>query len=454
MNRIVQGPRRATLVAAAAVSLTLASAQANDAARPLRYVDGSFGLAIELPQGSVISRIKRPAGQSGTEIMQFTLPDGNTVGRIVVSELPADVRFDTAVQQLTKQLAQDINTQPQNIHIAKVQVRGHYQDAKLISSWNEANRVHNSVLVVQGPARQLFVLYAVTRKVKQQEARQRIRKLIETFTVLLQDDDERRLQAALETGLQCLLSVAAPIPKPEQLWQEQYLLIQRKQEPVGFFVIWEKADQVRGKKGLTAKWEKWLFWPKGRAEYELQTAFVTWDLHEEEWFYYTETVAQNPGAQPRLQKASQKILRLGRTLLVQAPSLKNPRKPIERIVECPRAFLPLAWRWLFPRLLQQRGVTPDSTGSDGWIAAVTYSPLRRGLETQMLSREAYGSVRRILHREGLYGATQTWQFDLSGRLRYVDSADWRLIPTSKDEATRLFGARIASWRKKFKAEPQ
>ncbi len=78
----------------AALALCPASARAE-----ITYTDGSFGISIQLPDGTAVSRIKNPAGPTGTEIAQFTLPEGNVVGRVVVSDLPEDLTFDKAIAE-------------------------------------------------------------------------------------------------------------------------------------------------------------------------------------------------------------------------------------------------------------------------------------------------------------------------------------------------------------------
>jgi len=414
-------------------------------AEPIRYVDGSFGFALTLPEGTVIGRIKRPSGEAAVEVAQFTLPGGNTVGRIVIGDLPEDLAFDSAVKKVREQFVQECEIPPEQIIRRNVAAGGNAKRSACFEAWDERNQIHNGVLVVEGPTEQIFILYVATRKTKQQKASQIFLKLARAFEVLIRQQDDQIVQTALQRGLQCIYGIKKP--SEDLLWREQYLLVQFGTRPVGFFRISEKFEKKDRKDGLTTTVEKWLFWPAGTAEYELQKSFVSWDLKEEEWFDRTETALERPGTAPALKKTEQRILRIGRSLVIQSAAKDKKGRPINRIVECPRAFWPMAWQWLLPRLLAND--TAGMSLPDGWIALVCYSPVRQGLETQMLRREQYGQTNRVLQREGMYGQVQVWKFDAAGKLRQIDASGLRLLPSSRSEVMRLFATKIAMWRQKF-----
>jgi hypothetical protein len=436
------------------------------------YTDGSFGLALTLPDGTAVMRVTSPAGETGTEIGQLTLPDGNTVGRVVVSDLPENWTFAKASNLVRDQLAKDAKVESDQIVTGKVQVKGNYKSATLLEAWDEAHKLHNAILIVQGPSDQMLLLYIVTRDAKKDEARRITRKIVDGFDVLLQAKDEQKYQAAISKGSAMLMAIAAPVPSSESFWQNQYFLIQREKEAYGYIVVTEASQEINGRPGISMKSEKWVFWPAGGAEYEAQTAQATWDLHEDKWTSHSETVLDVPPVPPgqpqppvKVVAFDQSVLRVGQQLFVETTDPKQPvdrrgsQKKVNREVPCPRNFMPVAWRWILPRLLldrsqagQKAGPASRAAASKGaageWLAVVTYSPTRRGLETEMLLRATHGPLRQVQRREGLYGDTETWQFDASGTVRQISVAGFRLVPTTKEEVDRLFASRIATWRGK------
>ncbi len=416
------------------------------------YTDGSFGISINLPDNTSVARVKKPAGESGTEIGQFTLPDGATVGRLVVSDLPADWTFDKAVEMVRTQLATDVGIPGEKITSEKPMVQGNHKGTLLLHAYDEAHRLHNAVLIVLGPDNQMFVLYIATRNTDPADGRKLVAKLAGGFMVLLQAKDDERVRTATAKGLQMLMDVVAPPPQEQDLWKEQYFLLMAGKEPYGYVVVRESLETRSKREGLALQTERWSFWPGGDgAEYERQTAFTSWDLHDDEWSSRIETVVAPRNQPARMVTSSHHTLRLGQSLLVETsdPTGKNKGKPINRIVPCPQIYLPQAWRWLLPRLLYEKGAQADMPG--GWIALITYSPARHGLETQMFSRAVYGDSRQVLQREGLYGLTEAWQFGQDKSLARIASKDTALVATDKAEAERLFGPRITQWRAKVKA---
>lgn len=424
------------------------------------YTDGSFGVSITFPDGTAVTRVTTPAGETGTEIGQFTLPGGNTVGRLVVSDLPEKWSVAKVIAMVRDQLAKDAKVEAEKITAEKVKVQGNSKSASLLQAWDGDHTLQNAILIAQGPSDQMLLLYIATRESPKDEAQKITRQIVEGFDLLLQAKDEKSYQAAITKGSAMLMGIAAPIPKAEDLWQNQYFLIAGPKEPLGYILINESAEDRAGRPGIRMKSDKWIFYPSGDAEYEVQNAYATWDLHEDEWTSHSETAMQPattaPGAPPapvKIVSFDQKVLRLGQQLLVEATDPKRvgdtrgPSKKVNRVVPCPRNFMPAAWRWILPRLLMDR-TAGGQTGSGEWLAVVIYSPQRRGLETQMLSRATHGQVRQVLQREGLYGQTETWSFEPSGKLRQVNGQGFRLVPASKAEVERLFAGRIARWQAK------
>ncbi len=271
--------------------------------------------------------------------------------------------------------------------------------------------------------------------------------------MLLRAEDEQTYRQAVTRGSAMLLGIAAPVPKPETLWHSRYFLIQCDNKTTGYIGVSETAESRRGHPGVSMKCEKWIFMP-GRAEYEVQNAYASWDLREDEWASHTETVV-DPGLTPPGQPArranlvtfDQKTRRLGRQLLMEVTNPKNRSKPINCVVPCPRNFMPAAWQWVLPRLMFKRlESSPKAAGQ--WLAVVNYSPARQGLQIMMLSRAVYGKIRQIVQRDGLYGDSETWQFDVDGKVSQISTVDFRLVPTTKAEVDRRFAGEIALWRHK------
>lgn len=429
------------------------------------YTDGSFGLAITFPDGTGVMRVTSPAGESGTEIGQFTLPGGNTVGRLVVSDVPEGTAFADALKAIRSQLAEEAKVDDKQITAEKVQVKGNYKSAMLLHAWDSQHKLYNGVLAVQGPSDQIILLYAATIG-SRADGLKVTRDLAAQFEVLLNAKDEQKNQEAIFRGSAMLLGIAVPVPKAEDLWSNQYLLIQGPEGPCGYIVISETPKDRSNKPGLNLQSEEWLFWPKNTAQYELQTAFATWDLRHDEWSCRTETVVDapktpgQPASPAKIVSFDQKTLRLANNLadvkdthtysqqiLTEMTDPKNPGKTITRVVPCPRNFMPAAWRWILPRLLANKKPGSADSAAD-WSAVVTYSPLRRGLETQMFNRITYGQVLQVRQREGLYGETETWQFNTDGTLRQINTPGFIFVPTSKAEAEKLFASQIAAWRQK------
>ncbi len=142
----------------------LTPALSGSAQADFAYIDGSFGLAITFPDGTAVTRTTSPAGETGTEISQFTLPGGNTVGRLVVSDLPVDWTLAKATDLVRSQFAQDAKVKPSQITSGTVKVKGEYKSATLLQAWDAAGKQHNAILIVQGPSDQMFILYIATRK--------------------------------------------------------------------------------------------------------------------------------------------------------------------------------------------------------------------------------------------------------------------------------------------------
>lgn len=440
------------------------------------YTDGSFGLAITLPDGTAVTRVTSPAGETGTEIGQFTLPDGNTAGRLVVSDLPENWTFAKALSLVRDQLIKDAKVDPEQITTDKVQIHGNYKSATLLQAWDETHKLNNAILIVQGPSDQMLLLYLATRDTSKDDARKLTRKMADSFDILLQAKDEQKYQTAISKGSTMLMGIAAPVPASDMLWQNQYFLIQADKEAYGYIVVSENTQDRNGRPGLTMKSEKWVLWPTGGAEHEIQTAYATWDLHEDEWASHSESIIDAPPVPPgqpqppvRVVSFDQKILRLGQQLLMEATDPTKPAdsrsqpKKINRVIPCPRSFMPTAWRWILPRLMLDRPLAgqkagpasnPAKAAAGDWLAVVSYSPTRRGLETEMLSRAVHGQVRQVLRREGLYGDTETWQFDPGGTLRQISATGFRLVPTSKAEVDRLFTGRIAKLQEKANPKKQ
>ena len=303
------------------------------------YTDGSFGLEITFPNDTAVTRIKSPAGETGTEIGQFTLPDGNTVGRLVVSDLPENWTFEKALDLVREQLAKDSKVEAEKITTDTIKVKGNYKGATLLQAYDEAHNLHNGILIVQGPSDQILLMYMAIRQAKKDEAEKLTRQLAGGFNVLLKPKDEQIVQDAMARGSGLLLGIAVPIPKGDDLWQNKYLLIYGQKEAHGYIVITETAQDRGNRPGLAMKSEKWVFWPKGGAEYELQTAYATWDLHEDEWTSHSETVLDAPPAAPgqpaqpaRLVNFDQRVLRLGQQLLIETTDPKDYAKNIGQAV--------------------------------------------------------------------------------------------------------------------------
>jgi hypothetical protein len=416
------------------------------------YTDGSFGISISLPDNTSVSRIKNPAGQTGTEIAQFTLPEGNVAGRIVVSDLPETYTFEKALATVREQLATDGKVPPDKILNEKANVQGNARNATLLQAWDQEHKLLNSVLVTRGPSEQMFIMYVATHGVPREAAAKLVKQLCTGFTVLLQAKDEERMRAAKGRGPQALLDLVWPPPTPADLWDKQYLLISAGKEPYGYIEIGETLETRNKKPGLALKVERWSFWPQGGgAEYESQKAFASWDLQDDEWSGHTEVVVETQGQPLRMVTTDHNVLRLGPSLMIETTDPQNTTKLVKRVIPYPRTVIPQAWRWLLPRLMDKNDPEGGSPAAGEWIALVTYSPSRRGLETQMFSRATHGAVRNILQREGLYGVTEDWQFETGG-LKQISSTDTRLVPASQGEVKRLFGTRIAQWQEKVAAQ--
>jgi hypothetical protein len=195
--------------------------------------------------------------------------------------------------------------------------------------------------------------------------------------------------------------------------------------------------------------ERWVFWPQGNGmEYESQKAFASWDLHDDEWSSHMETVIETPGQPIRMVKSEQSVLRIGASLMIETIDPQSGGKPAKRVIPYPHTVVPQAWRWLLPRLLLQSGQTAKPGTAGEWMAMVTYSPQRRGMELQMFSRATHGATRQVLQREGLYGAIENWQFEAGGDLKQISSTEMRLTPASEKQIRQLFARQIAQWKAK------
>jgi hypothetical protein len=410
------------------------------------YTDGSFGVSINLPDNTSVSRVKNPAGESGTEIAQFTLPEGNIIGRLVVSDLPEKVTFEKAVADIREQLAKDTAAPADTVEMGKNPVQGNFKNAAIVESWDTEHNLLNGVLLVQGPSDQMLIMYAAMHNVPREEAGKRLKQLASGFTVLLSSEDEKRLQAAKVRGMESLLTVISPAPDAGDLWEAQYLLIGSGQEPYGYIMVREAIEERDKRSGLALQMERWVFWPGGGgAEYESQKAFASWDLHDDEWSSHAETVIESQGQPLQMIKSDQSVLRIGPSLMIETIDANSKNKPAKRVIPYPHTVVPQAWRWLLPRLLQASG----GVGKPGeWMAMAMYSPQRRGMELQMFSRATHGAIRQVLQREGLYGMTENWQFEAGGKLKQISSTDMRLTPASEKDTTRLFAQRIAQWKAK------
>jgi len=412
------------------------------------YTDGSFGVSIRLPDNTSLTRIKNPAGENGTEIAQFTLPEGNVAGRIVVSDLPDTWTFEKALGTIREQLATDSKVPAENILTEKTKVQGNASNATLMLAWNDQHKLLNSVLAAQGVASQVLIMYVATHDVPQEAAAKLVKQLAAGFTVLLDAKDEERMRAAKARGPQTLMDLVWPTPKPADLWDKKCLLISVGKDPHGYVEISETIEERNKKPGLALKMERWSFWPNGGgAEYEFQKAFASWDFQEDEWSGRTETAIETQGQPVRVLTTEHSVLRLGPSLMIEIVEPQGGGKPVKRVIPYPRTVIPQAWRWLVPRLLERMDRDAESPGAGEWIALVTYSPSRRGLETQMFSRATHGPVHNVMQREGLYGVTEDWQFEPGG-LKQISSTDMRLVPCSQAEVKRLFGQRIAQWKEK------
>ncbi len=440
--------RRCSILGIAVWLVVVGLGRPDPALADFTYTDGSFGISISLPDRTSVSRIKNPAGENGTEIAQFTLPEGNVAGRIVVSDLPETWTFEKALGTVREQLATDSKVPLDKILTEKAKVQGHAGSAMLMRAWDEEHKLLNSVLMAQGPADQMLIMYVATHGVAPEAAGKLVKQLAGGFTILLQAKDQERMRAATARGPQVLMNLVWPAPKPAQLWDKQYLLISAGKDPYGYVEICETAEERNKKPGLALKVERWFFWPQGGgAEYESQKAFASWDLQEDEWSGHTEVVIETQGQPLRMVTTDHNVLRLGPSLMVETTDPQNSSKSVKRVIPYPRTVIPQAWRWLVPRLLEQENAEAGSPAAGEWIALVTYSPSRHGLETQMFSRATHGSVRKILQREGLYGVTEDWQFEAGG-LKQISSTDVRLVPSSQAEVKRLFSQRIAQWKEK------
>ena len=419
------------------------------------YTDGSFGVSLSLPDNTSVSRIKNPAGETGTEIAQFTLPEGNVAGRLVVSDLPENLTFDKAVADIREQVATDTKVPAEKVTTDKAQIQGNFRGAVLLRAWDEEHKLLNGVLVVQGPSDQMLIMYVATHEVPQEAAGKILKQLSAGFTVLLQAKDDQRMLAAKTRGPQTLMDLVSSAPKASELWEKQYFLIGSGKEPYGYVVISETAEERNKKPGLALKMERWMFWPQGGgAEYESQKAFASWDLLDDEWSSHSETVVETKGQPVQMVRSEHSVLRLGTSLMIVTIDPQNKGKPVKRVIPYPRFVIPQAWRWLLPRLLEQGGADVQPAGSGEWIALVTYSPVRRGLETQMFSRSTHGTIHQVLQREGLYGVTENWQFGAGGALKQISSTDLRLVPASEAEVKRLFGPKISQWKAKVAQKKQ
>ncbi len=334
----------------------------------------------------------------------------------------------------------------------------------------------------------MLIVYVATSSLPREDAVKKFRQIAATFTVLLNVEDEKRLQAARVRGLETLMSLVAPAPAAADLWDKQYFLISEDKEPFGYLVITESLDQRNKHPGLAMQMERWVFWPAASgAEYESQKAFASWDLHEDEWSSRVETAVEPQGQPVRMVRSSQNVLRIGNSLMIDSAEPKDNGKSSKRVIPYAFSVMPQAWRWLVPRLLQSRedliprSADPAEAAADlaassrpaatksvatrpakaaqsrpgqagQWIALPTYSPLRHGMETQMFSRATHGRIRQVLQREGLYGPVENWQFDLDGTLKQISSVDMRLTPCSEADAKRLFAARIELWKAKTKGK--
>ena len=413
------------------------------------YTDGSFGISISLPDNTSISRVKNPAGETGTEIAQFTLPEGNVVGRVVVSDLPEKLTFEKAVADVREQLAKDSKAPAETIEPGKGPAQGNFKEAALLQAWDAEHNLSNGVLMVRGPSDQMLIMYVATHDVPREEAGKKLKQLASGFTVLLRAEDEKQLQAAKVLGMESLLNVVSPAPDAGDLWEAQYLLIGSGKEPYGYVVVREAIEERAKRSGLALQMERWVFWPGGGgAEYESQKAFASWDLHDDEWSSHVETVIETPGAPVRMVKSDQSVLRIGTSLMIETIDPAAGGKPAKRVIPYPHTVVPQAWRWLLPRLLQESGASAKPAAAGDWMAMLTYSPQRRGIELQMFSRATHGGVRQILQREGLYGATENWQFEAGGKLKQISSTEMRLTPASEKDTKRLFAQRIAQWKAK------
>jgi hypothetical protein len=416
------------------------------------YTDGSFGISINLPDNTSVSRIKNPAGETGTEIAQFTLPEGNIVGRLVVSDLPEKITFDKAVADVRDQLAKDTKVPAETIEPQKAPAQGNFTDAALLQAWAAQHKLFNGVLIVRGPSDQMLIMYVASHDVPLEDAGVKFRQLASGFTVLLRAEDEKRLQAAKVLGMETFLNVISPAPQAADLWKAQHLLVGSGAEPYGYIVVREAIEERGKRSGLSLQMERWVFWPGGGgAEYESQKAFASWDLHDDEWSSRIETLIEAPGQPVRLVKSEHSVLRIGTSLMIETIDPAAGGKPVKRVIPYPHTVVPQAWRWLLPRLLEQNS-TAARTGTAGdWMAMLTYSPQRRGMELQMFSRATHGTIRQVLQREGLYGMTENWQFESGGELKQISSTAVRLTPGTEKDVKRLFAQRIAQWKAKGQA---
>lgn len=432
-----------------ALAVLLAVLAPSRAARAdFTYTDGSFGVSIRLPDNTSVSRIKNPAGETGTEIAQFTLPEGNVIGRLVVSDLPADWTFEKATATVLDQLARDGNVEPDKIVADKPKVQGNSKAATLLQAWDAEHKMLNGVLLVQGPSDQILIVYVATHDIPRDKAATLLKQLTSGFTVLLQAKDEQRLATAMARGPEILMNLVSPIPKPDDLWDKQYLLMSTgKAEPFGYIVISESLEDRNKKPGLAVTTERWVF-QAGSAEYELQKAFTSWDLHDDEWSSRIDTILEIQGKPPQLITSSHKILRLGQQLMVETIDPQSKGKPANRVLPCPRIIVPQAWRWLLPRLLARADGNAKLSGAGEWIALITYTPVRRGMETQMFSRASHAGLLEVLQREGLYGMVENWQFTPGGELKRISSSDLTLTPGSEADVKSLFAGRVAQWKDK------
>lgn len=416
------------------------------------YTDGSFGISIQLPDNTSLSRIKNPAGESATEIAQFTLPEGNVAGRVVVSDLPETVTFEKAVADVREQLARDAKVPIETVEQGTAHVQGNYKDAALLQAWSERHNLFNGVLIVRGPSDQMLIMYVAAHDMPREKAASKLKQLASGFIVLLRAEDDQRLHAAKIRGMEMLLNSISPAPQADDLWETQYLLIGQGSEPTGYIVIREAIEERGKRQGLALQMERWAFWPGGSgAEYEIQKAFASWDLHDDEWSSRTETLIETPGAPLRLIRSEQSVLRIGTSLMIETIDPASGGKPAKRVIPYPHTLVPQAWRWLLPRLLLESDDAAKRTTAGDWMAMLTYSPQRRGMELQMFSRATHGAIRQVLQREGLYGMTENWQFEPGGALKQISSIAMKLTPATERDVKRLFDQRIAQWRAKAQA---